>query len=141
MRWVLLLALLCAVVSPAAAQRRACDIELLSEPGMRGSQTSYLLPSGNRNVFQGGGVHAVCRRDRMSIRADSAEYYGDERRLFLVGNVIYDEPRVHLTSDFLTYFGVDERVIASSNVRVRRARKKLGLLTPKNVGRKAVAKV
>jgi hypothetical protein len=100
-----------------AAQGRTCDIELPNYPDTR--QTSYALPSGAQNVFLGVGVHAVCRRDRLSIRADSAEYYGDEKRLFLVGHVIYEEPRVNLTSDYLTYFGVDERVIASSNVNVR----------------------
>jgi hypothetical protein len=104
--------------SPASqAQRRTCNIEFPNTPETR--QVSYTLPTGNRNIFWGGGVHAICRRERMDIRADSAEYYGDEKRLFLVGHVVYDEPRIHLTSDYLTYFGIDERVVASSNVNVR----------------------
>lgn len=108
-----------ALAGGAGAQRRPCDIEFLADPGTNPRARTFLLPSGQRNTFVGGGVHAVCRRDRISIRADSAEHYGDERRLFLVGNVKYDEPRAHMTSDFLTYFGVDERVVASSNVTVR----------------------
>lgn len=111
-----LLLFVCA--APLAAQRRTCNIEFPNVAGVT-RQIAYSLPSGERNVFLGGGVHAVCRRDRISIKADSAEYYGDEKRLFLVGHVIYDEPRIHLTSDYLTYFGIDERIIASSNVNVR----------------------
>ena len=111
-------ALPCAAMTSAAqSQRRTCDIEVQNTPDTRLS--SYTLPTGNRNTFWGGGVHATCRRERMNIRADSAEYYGDEKRLFLVGHVVYDEPRIHLTSDYLTYFGIDERVVASSNVNVR----------------------
>ena len=112
------IALVVASSSAAAQARRTCDIEFPNTEGVT-RENSYQLPSGNRNVFLGGGVHAICRRERMDIRADSAEYYGDEKRLFLVGNVIYDEPRIHLTSDYLTYFGIDERVVASSNVNVR----------------------
>lgn len=106
-----------ATTATAQSQRRTCDIEVQNTPDTR--LNSYVLPTGNRNSFWGGGVHAICRRERMNIRADSAEYYGDEKRLFLVGHVVYDEPRIHLTSDYLTYFGIDERVVASSNVNVR----------------------
>jgi len=114
---LIVLALVAASSSALAQRRRTCDIEFPNTPESR--EQSFATPTGNRNVFIGGGVHAICRRDRLDIRADSAEYYGDEKRLFLVGNVVYDEPRIHLTSDYLTYFGLDERVVASSNVNVR----------------------
>ena len=42
--------------------------------------------------------------------------YGDEGRLFLVGSVRYDEPRLSLTSNYLTYYQKDERVVANGNV-------------------------
>ena len=72
-RGSLLLLLLIVAGTPARAQRRSCDVEFPNTPGTR--EWSYALPSGSRNVFMGGGVHAICRRDRMDIRADSAEYY------------------------------------------------------------------
>jgi lipopolysaccharide export system protein LptA len=44
------------------------------------------------------------------------ESYGAERRIFLVGNVDYDEPRLKLKSDQLTYFVPEERVLAVGRV-------------------------
>jgi hypothetical protein len=73
-------------------------------------------PSGQRNVFTGGGVIVRCPAKRITLRADSLEFYGDERRIFLVGNVNYEEPRLRLTSDQLTYFVPDERVVAVGRV-------------------------
>ena len=73
-------------------------------------------PSGQRNTFTGGGVVVRCPARGMTLRADSLEFYGDERRIFLVGNVNYDEPRLKLTSDQLTYYVPDERVVAIGRV-------------------------
>jgi lipopolysaccharide export system protein LptA len=74
------------------------------------------LPSGQSNTFTGGGVVVRCPARQITLRADSLEYYGDERRIFLVGNVDYDEPRLKLTSDQLTYYVPDERVVAIGRV-------------------------
>jgi hypothetical protein len=95
-------------------ESRSCAVELQNAPETR--QISYRLPSGNYNTFLGGGVYLLCRRDNMSLRADSAEVYGDEGRVYLVGRVRYEEPRMRLRSDFLNYFQADERVIAAGNV-------------------------
>jgi lipopolysaccharide export system protein LptA len=73
-------------------------------------------PGGQRNVFTGGGVTVRCPAKRIMLRADSLEFYGDERRIFLVGNVDYEEPRLKLKSDQLTYFVPDERVVAVGRV-------------------------
>jgi hypothetical protein len=73
-------------------------------------------PSGQRNTFTGGGVVVRCPARGITLRADSLEFYGDERRIFLVGNVDYDEPRLKLTSDQLTYYVTDERVVAIGRV-------------------------
>ena len=73
-------------------------------------------PSGQRNAFTGGGVLVRCPERQIVLRADSMELYGDERRFFLVGNVDYSEPRLKLTSDQLTYFVPDERVLAVGRV-------------------------
>ena len=85
----------------------------------RNASTAFLtvqLPSGNRNVFVGGGVTFRCPDRGITLIADSLESYGDEQRVFMIGNVRYSEPRLAVTSDFLTYFRSDERVLASGNV-------------------------
>jgi lipopolysaccharide export system protein LptA len=74
------------------------------------------LPSGQSNTFTGGGVVIRCPARSIVLRADSLEFYGDERRIYLVGNVDYNEPRLKLTSDQLTYFVPDERVLATGRV-------------------------
>jgi hypothetical protein len=93
--------------------------------GQEGTQCSFesnhpvvvvTRPTGQRDTFTGGGVIVRCPARRITLRADSLEFYGDERRIFLVGNVDYDEPRLKLTSDQLTYFVPDERVVATGRV-------------------------
>jgi lipopolysaccharide export system protein LptA len=74
------------------------------------------LPSGQYNSFAGGGVVVRCPSRQIVLRADSVELYGAEQRVFMVGNVDYTEPRLRLTSDQLTYFAPDERVVASGRV-------------------------
>jgi lipopolysaccharide export system protein LptA len=78
--------------------------------------TVLTQPSGQRNAFTGGGVVVRCPERQIVLRADSMELYGEERRFFLVGNVDYAEPRLKLTSDQLTYFVPDERVLAVGHV-------------------------
>jgi hypothetical protein len=56
-------------------------------------------------------------RPRHHLRSDSAEQYPD--RDFLVGHVVYDEPRFHVTSDYLTHYPTDERIVAVQNVNAR----------------------
>ncbi|HEY7236525.1 MAG TPA: hypothetical protein VH539_20355 [Gemmatimonadaceae bacterium] len=77
------------------------------------------LPSGEYNTFVGGGLVVVCPSRGITLKADSAELYGDEKRNFLVGHVSYDEPRLSLTSDFLTYYTAEERIVAQGNVHGR----------------------
>ena len=77
------------------------------------------LPSGESNIFVGGGLVVRCPSRHITLKADSAEIYGDEKRDFLVGHVDYDEPRLALTSDYLTYYTADERIVAAGNVHGR----------------------
>lgn len=81
--------------------------------------TSVKLPSGQRNAFIGGGVVARCPAQKLVLRSDSLEAYGDEGRLYFVGHVDYVEPRLSLKSDFLTYYQRDERLLAVQNVDAR----------------------
>jgi lipopolysaccharide export system protein LptA len=81
--------------------------------------TGVQLPSKEYNTFIGGGLLIKCPSRGITLMADSAELYGDEKRNFLIGHVNYDEPRIALTSDFLTYYTGEERIVASGNVHGR----------------------
>ena len=81
--------------------------------------TGVQLPSKEYNTFIGGGLLIRCPTRGITLTADSAELYGDEKRNFLIGHVDYDEPRIHLVSDFLTYYTAEERIVASGNVHGR----------------------
>ena len=81
--------------------------------------TNTKLPSGQYNTFVGLGVAGRCPAKDITLRADSMESYGDNGRIFLVGNVDYKEPRLALTSLHLTYHQLTERIVASYNVVAR----------------------
>lgn len=81
--------------------------------------TGIKLPSGQSNSFLGGNVVATCPNQRIVLRSDSLEVYGDEGRYYFVGHVDYSEPRLKLRSDYLTYFQRDERLLAFLNVDAR----------------------
>lgn len=95
-----------------AQERQRCTID-------GAHQTNVKLSSGQYNSFMGGGVVARCPAKSITLRADSLESYGDEGRIFFLGHVHYDEPRLALTSTYLTYYQVDERIIASGDVDAR----------------------
>src|SRR5258708_1549519 len=78
--------------------------------------TPIKLPSGQYNSYIGGGVVARCPKQKIVLKSDSLEQYGDEGRFFFIGHVDYTEPRMRLKSDFLTYFQKEERLLAFLNV-------------------------
>lgn len=80
------------------------------------SQVNIKLPSGEYNTFFGGPVTVRCPSKSITLRADSAEIYGDEHRVYFVGHVHYQEPRLELHSDYLTYYQLEERILAAGNV-------------------------
>jgi hypothetical protein len=105
------------VAAPASAQLGAppsgrCALELTFDR----LPLAVKLPSGQRNIYVAGNVIARCPAQRLVLKSDSLEYYGDEGRAFFIGHVDYTEPRLTLKSDFLTYFQRDERILASINV-------------------------
>jgi hypothetical protein len=53
----------------------------------------------------------------MTLRGDSAEQYSDHD--YMVGHAVYDEPRFHVTSDYLNYFPSQEIVKAVGTVNAR----------------------
>ena len=76
--------------------------------------SSDTLPNGQQIAFVGGGALFKCPERGITLQGDSAEQYPD--RDFVIGHVIYDEPRLHLTSDYLTRYPLDERIVAAGNV-------------------------
>jgi lipopolysaccharide export system protein LptA len=76
-------------------------------------------PSGQYNFFQGGGVTYHCEGQGNTLEADSAEYYGDQKVLYLIGRVHYTEPRSKVDSDRMTYYQIEDRIQAEGNVNVR----------------------
>jgi lipopolysaccharide export system protein LptA len=107
------------VAGPVQAQIGAppsgrCRFVLDNVPGNH--LTTMKLPSGQYNSVIGGGVIARCPEQRLVLRSDSLEAYGDEDRYYFIGHVDYSEPRLTLKSDYLNYFQPDERILATSNV-------------------------
>jgi len=98
--------------SSVDAQTRPTPCTLVPQPTTRLRLDS--LPGFGQVVFLGGGVLFKCPGRGITMRGDSAERYLDHDQL--VGNAVYDEPRFHVTSDFLTYLPNDEKVVAAGNV-------------------------
>ncbi|HXE59562.1 MAG TPA: hypothetical protein VN607_02605 [Gemmatimonadaceae bacterium] len=73
-------------------------------------------PSGEFNTFIGGGVIARCPAQNMTLIADSAENYGDQKLLHLIGHVHYVEPRLTLDSELADYYQSDEHLVADGKV-------------------------
>lgn len=74
------------------------------------------LPSGQYNWYIGRRAEGECQAQQITVVADSVEYYGDARLLYLIGNVDYREPRLTLRSHRLTYWLNDEHLRAEGNV-------------------------
>jgi len=108
------LTVVCLMSSVPAALRaqRPTPCTLVPQPTTRLTLDS--LPGFGQVVFLGGGVLFKCPSRSITMRGDSAERYADHDQL--VGNAVYDEPRFHVTSDFLTYLPADEKVVAAGNV-------------------------
>jgi len=77
------------------------------------------VPGIGQVTFWGGNVEIRCPQRNIVLRGDSAEHYPDHDQL--VGHASADEPRFHVTSDFLNYFPNDERVVAAGNVHAKTA--------------------
>jgi lipopolysaccharide export system protein LptA len=118
-RLALGLTLLGAVSGPALAhaqgsQANRCVLQFESSSGAR--STLNKLPSGQYNAYQGGGVTYYCVGQNNTLKADSAEYYGDLNVLYLIGDVHYSEPRAKVDSRRMTYWKNEERLLAEGDV-------------------------
>ena len=110
-----------AVASAARAQApvaRECILQYETASGNTRTNAQR-QPTGQYNFFQGGGVTYHCEGQGNTLIADSAEYYGDQKVLYMIGNVHYTEPRAKVDSDRMTYYQVEDRLRAEGNVNVK----------------------
>lgn len=88
--------------------------------GSSGDRTTRIntdkLPSGKYNAYVGGGFIGHCRGEDVTLRSDSAEYYGDQSLLYLIDNVHYVEPRAKVDAQHMTYWMAEEHLRAEGNV-------------------------
>lgn len=104
----------------AQAPARQCLLQYESSSASSNTRTNAVrLPGGQYNFFQGGGVTYHCEGQDNTLIADSAEYYGEQRVLYLIGSVHYTEPRAKVDSDRMTYYQLEDRLRAEGNVNVR----------------------
>lgn len=117
----LVLALLMLLPAAASAQARGapggrCAFQFFARYATDPRLVINTLPSGARQIFIGGGVRAVCAAQNITLVADSMEHYENTRTTFLIGNVHYEEPRLTLDAERLTYWENEERLRAERNV-------------------------
>lgn len=94
-----------------------CLIEFQGSVGGRTTRTnSTKLPSGKYNVYVGGGFVGDCQGQNVTLQSDSAEYYGDQGLMYLIGNVHYAEARAKVDADHMTYWMNEEHLEAQGNV-------------------------
>jgi len=117
---VVVLAALASVPVAVGAQVTARECILQYETASGNTRTNVIKsPSGQYNFFQGGGVIYHCEGQGNTLQADSAEYYGDQRILYLIGHVHYTEQRARVDSDRMNYYQLEDRLRAEGNVNVR----------------------
>jgi lipopolysaccharide export system protein LptA len=119
-RAIIAVLVLGAARAQAQAPAQQCLLQYESSSATSNTRTNAVrLPNGQYNFFQGGGVTYHCEGQGNTLIADSAEYYGDQRVLYLIGNVHYTEPRARVDSDRMTYYQVEDRLRAEGRVNVR----------------------
>lgn len=109
--------------SPAAAQQGGpvpgskCILNFEgSQEGRTTRTTLTRLPTGKYNAYIGGGFIGHCQGQDVTLRSDSAEYYGDQSLLYLIDNVHYAEPRAKVDAQHMTYWMAEEHLRAEGNV-------------------------
>jgi hypothetical protein len=67
--------------------------------------------------FAGGTVKMRCPARGITITGDSAERFADHSQI--IGHAVYDEPRFHVTANYLNYFPTDDKVVAVGDVHAK----------------------
>ena len=68
-------------------------------PSTHAQQRSSCRAS-STTTYIGGGIVARCPQQKIVLKSDSLEVYGDEGRFYFIGHVDYAEPRLKLKSDY-----------------------------------------
>jgi lipopolysaccharide export system protein LptA len=103
--------------SSAAKPGSNCILDFEGSQGNDITRAVYVKQaSGNYNAFIGGRVVGHCRGQDMTLKSDSAEFYGDQNMVYLIGNVHYIEPRVKIDADRATYWTQEGHLHAEGNV-------------------------
>ncbi len=108
----------------ASAQQRSvgpqpgsrCIIEFQGTVGGTTRSNFTKLPSGKYNAYIGGGFVGNCQGQDVTLKSDSAEYYGDQSLMYLIANVHYADPRAKVDADHMTYWMDEEHIRAEGNV-------------------------
>lgn len=136
MRGLLVLTLLTATAAAAKAQRpappaqapRACVV-LIDSTGRE--MVGNKLPTGQYQVFAGGGVLGHCENDPATrMDADSFAWYADRSQLDLIGRVHFQDTTAMLTADRATYWTRQERLNAEGHVYTQNLRSRSNLRGP-----------
>lgn len=94
-----------------------CIVQFEGSSGERTTRiNSNKLPSGKFDVYIGGGFLGRCQGQDVTLRSDSAEYYGDQNLLYLIDNVHYIEPRATVDAQRMTYWTAEAHLRAEGNV-------------------------
>ncbi|MHB8839271.1 MAG: hypothetical protein ACYC7F_10000 [Gemmatimonadaceae bacterium] len=110
----------CGLMAPVAlaaqqpARERSCNLELYNYDST--TTLAVKLPSGQYNSYYGRGVRGKCTNTDQRLSGDSLESMGDVKTHTLIGRAHYDEQRVRLDADRITYVQAEERVLAEGNV-------------------------
>jgi hypothetical protein len=101
---------------PAPRLGSRCIIQFQGSPSGTTRTNLTKLPSGKYNAYVGGGSIANCEGQDVTLLSDSAEYYGDQRLMYLIGHVHYTDPRAKVDADHMTYWMEEEHIRAEGNV-------------------------
>ncbi len=101
---------------PTAAAPSTCDVQIDSS---RGTQRLVQVPTGQYDIFAGGGVWAHCRDQPTNMYSDSVAWYPERNLLFLERNVHFRDSTSTLDADRVTYRVQLERLFAEGHVYTR----------------------
>lgn len=104
--------IVCAATARASAQNASTRCSFTSERASTDSTAGV-----GQVGFLGGNVVIRCPARGILLRGDSAERRPDGEHM--IGHAIYDEPRFHVTADYLNYFPDSETVKAVGSVKAR----------------------
>lgn len=120
-RAALLLCLIAPAIGAQGARARNKPCSVLMTGGSTTRVDIVTGAGGARMTYVGGGFDATCEGQGNRLLADSAEHFEDRGLLILYRNVRYTEDGMRLTSDKMTYYTVEERIIAEGRVTARSA--------------------